>query len=77
VSIFIGLWLVILLSEFIHTFSESIHYVVFGRNFALATPFYIYSLHHNTEIIDSFAYILSRSQKLIVHKFFKIKHFFL
>jgi len=31
----------------------------------------------NPNIIESFATILSRSQKLIVHTFFKIKHFFL
>ena len=30
-----------------------------------------------SKIIESFASILSRSQKLIVHTFFKIKHFFL
>jgi len=35
------------------------------------------SSHHNSKIIESFATILSRSQKLFVHTFFKIKHFFL
>ena len=43
----------------------------------LALILYIYSLSHNSQNIESFASILSRSQKLIVHKFFKIKHFFL
>jgi len=65
------------LSESIHTFNESIHLVVFARKFALALLFYIYSLSHNPKIIESFATILYRSQKLFVHKFFKIKHFFL
>jgi len=65
------------MSESIHTFSESIHYVVFGRNFTLTTPLYVYSHPHNTQNMESFASILSRSQKLIVHTFFKIKHFFL
>jgi len=65
------------LSESIHTLSESIQYIVFGRCFALATFFYIYSVPHNTQIIESFATIHSRSQKLIAHKFYKIKHFFL
>jgi len=65
------------MSESIHTFSESIHYVIFGQNFALTTPLFIYSLPHITQIIESFASILSRSLKLIVHAFFKIKHFFL
>jgi hypothetical protein len=65
------------LSESIQTLSESIHSVVFGWKFALAILFYIYWLPHNTKIIESFASILSRSQKLVVHKFFKIKHFFL
>ena len=41
------------------------------------TLFYIYSLPHNTQSIESFASILSRSQKLIAHTFFKIEHFFL
>ena len=40
-------------------------------------PFLLYSLPHNTQSIESFTSILSRSQKLIVHTFFKIKHFFL
>ena len=61
-SIFISLWLAFLLFESIHTFSESFHYVVFCQNFALASPFYIYSLPHNTKIIESFAFILSRSR---------------
>jgi len=51
----------------IHSFSEPIHYVVL----------YINSPPHNSQFIESFATILSRSQKLFVHKFFKIKHFFL
>jgi len=65
------------LSESIHTFSESNHLAVFRRKFALAFIFYIYSLSHNSQSIESFKSIISRSQKFIVHKFFKIKHFFL
>jgi len=55
--------LVILLFESIHTLIESIQYVVFDRNIALATLFYIYSLPRNTQIIESFAFILSRVSK--------------
>jgi len=47
------------------------------KNLYLVTPHYINPSHHNSQIIESFASILSRSQKLIVHTFFKIKHFFL
>jgi len=65
------------LSESVHHFSESIHLVVFTRKFTLALIFYIYHFSHNSKIIESFAYILSRSQNLIARKFFKIKHFFL
>jgi len=63
--------------KYIHKLAESLHTVIFVRKFALALSFYIYSLPHITKFIESFATILSRSQKLFVHKFFKIKHFFL
>jgi len=65
------------MSESIQYFTESIHLVDFTRKIALGLIFYIYSLSHLPKIIESFATILSRSQKLFVHKFFKIKHFFL
>jgi hypothetical protein len=46
-------------------------------NFELPLLHYINSPPHNFQFIESFASILSWSEKLFVHKFFKIKHFFL
>jgi len=66
-----------LLSESTQPFSESIQFVYFLRKLSLFTPYYIYTSLHNFKIIESFATILFRSKKLIVHTFFKIKHFFL
>jgi len=64
------------MSGSINNFTESIHFV-FTRKIALVLLLYIYSLPHNPKIIESFVTILSRPQKLFVHKFVKIKHFFL
>jgi len=44
--------------------------VVYRQKFALALILYIYSLSHDSQSIESFASILSRSQKIIVHTFF-------
>jgi len=65
------------MSESIHQVNESIQPVVFVRQLSLFTLYYINTFLLNFKIIESFASILSRSQKLIVHIFFKIKHFFL
>jgi len=71
-------WAVWIVSFFTwHSFIESTHVVDFVRKFTLVHLFYKYSLPHNFQFIETFATILSRSQKLIVHTFFKIKHFFL
>ena len=43
---------------------------------SLFTLYYINTFLLNFKRIESFASILSRSQKLTVHTFFKIKHFF-
>ena len=75
VSFFMLLWFVFLLSESIHASSESIQSVNFVQKLSLITPYYIYISLHITKSIESFAYILSRSQKLIVHTFFKINTF--
>ena len=64
-------------SESIRLLNESIHSVIPTRNFTLSLLLYINSPPLNSTFIESFATIHSRSQKLIVHKFFKIKHFFL
>jgi len=66
-----------LVFESIQLFNKSIHTFVFLRKFSLTTFPYILSSPHNSQFIESFATILSRSKKLIVHKFFEIKHFFL
>jgi len=66
-----------LLSESIQIFNESIQSVILVRKLSLFSLYYIYSFSHNSKIIESFASILSRSQKLIAQTFFKIKHFFL
>jgi len=77
VSSFILLWSVFFLSESIQAFRESIQSVKFVRKLSLFTLHNIYTSLHISKSIKSFATILSRSQKLIVHIFFKIKHFFL
>ena len=64
-------------SESIQTVSELIQSVVFVRKFSRSNLSYILLSPHFSKTIESFASILSRSQKLIVHTFFKIKHFFL
>ena len=66
-----------LLSESTQAFDESIQSVNFVRKLSIFTLYYIYTSLHNFKIIESFATILSRSQKLIVHTFFNVKHFFL
>ena len=63
------------LNRFTHLVNRSTQ-LVLGKNLNLLS-FSIYTHSHNTQNIESFASILSRSPKLIVHKFFKIKHFFL
>jgi len=63
--------------ELIQLVSESIHTVNFVRNFSFSTLSYILFSPHISKFIESFATILSRSQKLLVNTFFKIKHFFL
>ena len=68
---------VFLMSESIQPFSELIHSVLLVWKLYLFTPHCIFYPSHNSKIIESFASILSRSQKLIVQTFFKIKHFFL
>jgi len=65
------------LSELIQPFIESIRSVKSVRKLCLVTPHYINPSPHNSQLIESFASILSRSQKLTEHIFFKIKHFFL
>ena len=50
------------LSESIHNFSELIQKVIFAQKLAHTLIYYIYSLAHNSQIIESFATILSRSQ---------------
>jgi len=77
VSSFILFWSGFWLSESIQAFSESIQFVKFVRKLSLFTPHYIYTPLPFFKVIESFASILSRSQKLIAHTFFKIKHFFL
>jgi len=49
---------------------------VFVRKLSLLTLYYINTFLLNFKIIESFASILSRSQKLNVHTFFEIIHFF-
>jgi len=66
-----------LCSESIQSIIESIHSVKSVRKLCLVTSHYINPSPHNSQLIESFASILSRSQKLIEHKFFKIQHFFL
>ena len=64
-------------TELIHSLNESIHTISFTRKFTLPLLYYINSPPLNTKIIESFATIISRSQKLIVHTYFKIKQFFI
>ena len=63
--------------ESIQTVSESIQSVFLVWKFSSSLFSYILFFPLNSKGIESFASILSRSQKLIVHTFFKIKHFFL
>jgi len=77
VSFFIIIFPCLIWFEWIQIVSESIHTVHFVRKFRLSPCSYILYYPHNSNFIESFASILSRSQKLIVHAFFKIKHFFL
>lgn len=63
ISFFMPCWVIFLLSE-------SIHFILFVRKLCLFTPHYIFSLFHNSKFIESFASILSRSQKFILHTFF-------
>jgi len=77
VSFFIIIFSYLIWFESIQIVSESIHTVHFVRKFGLSPCSYILYSPHNSKIIESFATILSRSQKLIVHIFFKIKYFFL
>ena len=65
------------MSESIHTLSESIHSVVFGRNFALATLFYIYTQFLITPNSLNHLHLFFLGLKNTEYKFFKIKHFFL
>jgi hypothetical protein len=74
---FLLLDLIFLMSESIQWVSESIQFVILIRKLCLFTLYYINTLPSQLQIIESFASILSRSQKLIVHTLFKIEHFFL
>lgn len=75
VSYFILIWSVFWLSESIQAFSESIQSVNFVRKLSLFTLYYIYTSLHISKGTESFTFILSRSQKLIVHTFFKLNTF--
>jgi len=63
-------------SESIHILIELIQSVGFVRKLSLLTHYYIYTSLITPKFIESFTSILSRSQKLIAHTSFKIKHFF-
>jgi len=70
-------FLCLLWFESIQTLNKSIQTIHFVWILSLPFPYYIYSSSYNSQFIESFTSILSRSQKLIAHTFFKIKHFFL